>query len=185
MQGEESFSAPPRVPATPVDENGRALHRELLAFVLDDRLESIRVAYKSSKYKRKQAHDLAEGFGLEHVSAGRSEKDAHVLAWKKGTPRPHRFHSALPGAPVTPSGGPVAGETPTVARTPQPTEEEIKKILEAFVANPTQQYFNFPLTYDTESRRTVHELAGKMQLDHDSFGEKGNGDNSVFWSWRS
>jgi hypothetical protein len=36
--------APPSIPPTPADEIGRAMHRQLLAFVLDDRQESIRIA---------------------------------------------------------------------------------------------------------------------------------------------
>jgi hypothetical protein len=179
MQGRESFS-PPRVPAMPADENGRALHRQLLAFVLDDRQEHLRVAYKCSKFKRKQAHDLADGFGLEHVSGGKSEADAHVIVWKHGTQRPNRFPlSSSSSSSGAPAGVPVAAsasglpDSVTASRSRQPTAEEIKKILEAFVADNSQQYHNFPLTYDTGSRRTVHELAGKMQLDHDSFGDKG------------
>jgi hypothetical protein len=45
--------------------------------------------------------------------------------------------------------------------------------LDAFVADTSLQSFNFPLSLATEARAIVHELAGKMGLDHDSFGEKG------------
>ncbi len=177
MNNTQAASAP-NIPATPADEAGRALHRELLAFVLDDRLESLRLAYKTSKFKRKQTHDLAEAFGLEHVSGGASEKDAHVIVWKKGTQRPNRFPKARPPSltiPITPSPTSNSGSpSPSVPRrTAQPTAAEIQKILEAFVADAGCQYLNFPLGYDTESRRLVHELAGHLQLDHDSFGEKG------------
>jgi hypothetical protein len=46
----------------------------MLAFSLDDRETVLRVAYKASKYRRRQAHLLADAFGFRHVGSGRHEE---------------------------------------------------------------------------------------------------------------
>lgn len=133
----------PSIPAVPYDDYGRRLHRELLAFILDDRKQTIRIAQNATEAKRQQAHLLAQGFGLQHRSVGNTEEGRSVECSKKGNLAPPVSHAGPPS-------------TPHLAR--QPTKEEIRRILETFKSS-TAVFYNFPTTLSSESRGFVHDIA--------------------------
>lgn len=152
----------PDIPALPSDEVGRDIHRQLLHFVLDDRQDCLRLGYKASRYRRRTIHQLAEAFGLLHQSSGADEDDKHVAVWKKGVRDPDSQKRSRRSC-----------SNPSYESHQQPTREELRAQLERFVQNSALRSINFPTWFSRESRVALHELATEMQLDHDSFGERG------------
>lgn len=162
----------PTIPCVPADEPGRATHRELLAFMLDDRQDSLTLGLKQSQFRRRQIHTLAAAFGFQHVSTGADEARC-VVVYKKGTrPPAGRGKRARPAATEgetasRPEGSPLAVSvsSPNLHNLPQPTRDEVKAQLDAFLADTTRTALNFPTWYSTESRALVHELATPLGLD--------------------
>lgn len=188
----------PEIPCMPAHEHERDVYRELLAFLLDDREDVLRLglATRCSQYARRQIHSMAGAFGFKHMGAGEGAA-RHVVIWKRGppphgpeprsTPAPARL--VPPPVPRRPSerlsGAPAAvvAEAPaavataaTAAAAPepvQPTRDDLKAMMEAFAADSTRTVLNCPTWYSRDTRVLIHELATAMHLDHDSFGERG------------
>lgn len=163
------------VPALPADEPGREVYRELLRFRLDDRETQIRVGHKVSGFRRRAIHELAEQFNMIHEGSGHGAQ-RHVLIKKRSAKgHGHALHHKKSKKSKAQSrrGSLNTDDLKQHAVGSQPAREELQNQLAEFVANDGRQSYNFPVSFSRETRAIVHELASAFQLDHDSFGIKG------------